>query len=115
MGWTSEVRFHVRTPVPVTRLLRQRFTHKGFQNFNAGYRGLIGMDASGTHSRAHAQFAAFALDLVDDKQFSELKSLLGPCLDQHGVDAALTSQIASLAADIRGIGLQLFHLEGQHC
>ncbi|CAE8719652.1 unnamed protein product [Polarella glacialis] len=51
LEWTSEVQLHVGAPAACIRRLRQRFTHKGFQYFDAGL---------GSWQAAYEQFAAFA-------------------------------------------------------
>jgi len=102
MGWTSKVQLHVRAPVTVTRLVRRRFTHKGFQNFVASYRGLCGIDIESAHATAHAEFSAFALVKVDEEHAQQMKAALGGCLGLRGVDTGVLGRIADLAADASG-------------
>lgn len=102
MGWTSEVQFHVGAPKPCADLVRKRFTHKGFQNFTAGYRGLIGMDAPSEHAEAHSKFGAYALDVVDQSRSEELTQLLGQAQTESGFDPLVNTRIVELASDSRG-------------
>lgn len=102
MGWTSQVRLHVRAPALITRRVRRRFTHKGFQNFTSGYRGLIGMDSAGEHSEAHAKFSALAMEHVDEEQMRLLSGLAGQIPSVGGIGMELQGQIAALAAEWYG-------------
>lgn len=102
MGWTSEVKLHVRAPVQATRKVRRRFTHKGFQNFTSGYQGLIGMDAPGEHAEDHAKFSALAMEQVDEAQLTLLKGLVADIPNTSGAGAELAERIAVLASDCHG-------------
>mmetsp|Transcript_10411 Transcript_10411/g.26954 ORF Transcript_10411/g.26954 Transcript_10411/m.26954 type:complete len:281 (-) Transcript_10411:84-926(-) len=102
MGWTSEVQLHIRAPARITRRVRRRFTHKGFQNFTSGHRGLIGMDAPDEHAEAHAMFSAHAMEHVDEAQLALLSGLTAEILDAGGVGAELAAKIAALASECYG-------------
>lgn len=101
MGWTSEVRLHVRAPALVARRVRRRFTHKGFQNFTENHRGLIGLDLD-DHAEAHARFSALAKEKVDEEELRLLKGLAEQIPSAGGLGAELAGQIAALAAEWHG-------------
>lgn len=102
MGWTSVVKLHIRAPAPITRRVRRRFTHKGFQNFSSGYRGLIGMDAPGEHAEVHAKFSALAMEHANEAQLAALSGIAAEVLLAGGVAAELAEQIAVLASESYG-------------
>lgn len=102
MGWTSEVKLHIGAPVQAARRVRRRFTHKGFQNFTSGHRGLIGMDAPGEHAEVHAKFSALATEQVDEEQLTLLKGLVKDIPNAPFAESMLAERIAVLAADCHG-------------